>query len=259
MSLLSNLQMLKQRGEKIAMLTCYDASFANTMETAGVDVLLVGDMLGVVLQGASDTTSVTMQDMLYHTKCVAAGSKSLLIVADLPYGSDATPEMALANATQLIAAGAHMIKLEGNKPDIVQHLVANNIAVCGHIGFTPQSIHSSIGYPVQGQDAASAKQIQDEALALQHAGISLLVLSMMPTSLATAITTQLHIPTVGIGAGNGCDGQVLVVYGMLGISPGKTAKYSRNFLPGNSSIADAIKDYVAAVKSGEFPGTEHSF
>jgi 3-methyl-2-oxobutanoate hydroxymethyltransferase len=259
LSTLQTLQKLKQRGEKIAMLTCYDASFAAMMEAVGVDVLLVGDMLGVVLQGAADTRSVTMQDMLYHTRSVAAGSKSLLIIADMPYASDVTPELALSNASQLIAAGAHMVKLEGNKPAIVSHLVANKIAVCGHLGFTPQSIHASITYPVQGLDAASAQRIQDEALALQQAGISLLVLSMLPANVAAGITMKLNIPTIGIGAGKGCDGQVLVLYDILGISPGKTAKYSRNFLAGNDDIRNAIKTYVAAVKSGAFPDTEHSF
>lgn len=259
MSSLSTLQALKQRGEKIAMLTCYDASFAAMMETAGVDVLLVGDMLGVVLQGASNTQNVTTQDMLYHTRSVAAGSKSLLIIADMPYASDTSPERALSNAEQLIAAGAHMIKLEGNKADIVRHLVANNIAVCGHLGFTPQSISASGAYPVQGKDAASAQQILEHALALQQAGISLLVLSMMPATVAGNITMKLNIPTIGIGAGKDCDGQVLVLYDMLGISPGKLNKYSRNFLIGEDSIKNALVAYVAAVKSGAFPDIEHSF
>jgi len=259
MSSLSTLQALKQRGEKIAMLTCYDASFAAMLEAAGVDVLLVGDMLGVVLQGASGTQNVTMQDMLYHTRSVAAGSKSLLIIADMPYASDISPELALSNAEQLIAAGAHMIKLEGNKAHIVRHLVANDIAVCGHLGFTPQSITSSGDYPVQGKDAASAQQILGDALALQKAGISMLVLSMVPAAVAADITMKLKIPTIGIGAGKDCDGQVLVLYDMLGISPGKLTKYSRNFLIGNESIKNAVAAYVAAVKSGTFPDIEHSF
>ncbi len=259
MSSLPTLQALKKRGEKIAMLTCYDASFAFMMESAQVDVLLVGDMLGVVLQGSTGTQNVTMQDMLYHTRCVTAGSKSLLIIADMPYASDASPDLALRNAEQLIAAGAHMIKLEGNKPDIVRHLVANNIAVCGHLGFTPQSITSTGAYPVQGTDEASAQQILDDALALQQAGISLLVLSMMPAAVAGIITMNLNIPTIGIGAGKDCDGQVLVLYDMLGISPGKLTKYSRNFLIGEDCIQNAVVAYVAAVKSGAFPDIEHSF
>ncbi|HEY8085305.1 MAG TPA: 3-methyl-2-oxobutanoate hydroxymethyltransferase [Methylophilaceae bacterium] len=259
MNALSTLHTMKQRGEKIAMLTCYDASFAAMMETAGVDVLLVGDMLGVVIQGASGTQKVTMQDMLYHTRCVAAGSKSSPIVADMPYASDTSPELALANAKQLIAAGAHMVKLEGGKPEIVRHLVANNIPVCGHLGFTPQSISSSGSYPVQGKDAAGAQQILEDALAMQQAGMTLLVLSMLPANVAADITRNLNIPTIGIGAGKDCDGQVLVLYDMLGISPGKITKYSRNFLEDNDSIKNALIAYGAAVKAGSFPDTEHSF
>ncbi|HEY8084759.1 MAG TPA: 3-methyl-2-oxobutanoate hydroxymethyltransferase [Methylophilaceae bacterium] len=259
MNALSTLQAMKQRGKKIAMLTCYDASFAAMMETAGVDVLLVGDMLGVVIQGATGTQNVTMQDMQYHTRSVAAGSKTLPVIADLPYASDSSPVLALAHAKQLIAAGADMVKLEGGKPEIVRHLVANNIPVCGHLGFTPQSINSSGTYPVQGRDAASAQQILEDALAMQQAGMSLLVLSMMPANVAADITRKLDIPTIGIGAGKDCDGQVLVLYDMLGISPGKLTKYSRDFMADSGSIKDALVAYVVAVKASSFPDTEHSF
>jgi 3-methyl-2-oxobutanoate hydroxymethyltransferase len=259
MNLVSTLLALKQRGEKIAMLTCYDASFASLMEAAGIDVLLVGDFLGLVLHGAADTLNVTMQDMLYHTRSVAAASKSLPIMTDMPYGSYRTPELALDNASSLIAAGAHMIKLEGGGTDIVRHLVAHNIPVCGHLGYTPQSILSKEGGNVQGRDTASSKQIQSDALALQQAGVCMLVLSMLPAALAAQITAQLRIPTIGIGAGKDCDGQVQVVYDMLGISVKKTPKYSRNFLAQHYGIQNAIAAYAAAVKCGEFPAIENSF
>lgn len=259
MSSISTLQTLKQRGEKIAMITCYDASFAALMRVAGIDVLLVGDSMGQVLQGAPDTLSVTMQDMLYHTRCVAAGTKSLPIIADMPYASDATPELALSNASQLIAAGAHMVKLEGAKPGIVKHLATHNIAVCGHLGFTPQSMGQSKDYMVQGQDLVSAQQLQDDALSLQQAGIGLLVLSMLPSALAAIISAQLRIPTVGIGAGAVCDGQVQVLHDILGISTGKTPRFSRNFLSGGNDVQGALAAYATAVKSGTFPAVEHSF
>lgn len=259
MNILSTLLAMKQRGEKIAMLTCYDASFASLMEAAGVDVLLVGDFLGLVLHGATDTLNVSMQDMLYHTRCVAAGSKSLPIITDMPYGSYESPQSALDNANRLIAAGAHMIKLEGGEIDIVRHLVAHQIPVCGHLGYTPQSIRPMEGGNVQGQDAASAEQIQSDALALQKAGACMLVLSMLPASLAARITAQLSIPTIGIGAGKDCDGQVQVLHDMLGISIRKTPTYSRNFLAEHQGIRNAVAAYVAAVKSGEFPATENSY
>jgi 3-methyl-2-oxobutanoate hydroxymethyltransferase len=259
MNPLSTLLTQKQRGEKIAMLTCYDASFASLMGAAGVDVLLVGDFLGLVLHGAADTLNVSMQDMLYHTRCVAAGSKSLPIITDMPYGSYKTPEMALENANRLISAGAHMIKLEGGETDIVRHLVTHHIPVCGHLGYTPQSIRSMDSGNVQGQDAASAKQIQNDALALQQAGVCMLVLSMLPATLAARITAQLRIPTIGIGAGRDCDGQVQVLHDMLGISTRKTPTYSRNFLAEHHGIQNAVTAYVAAVKSGEFPASEHGF
>jgi 3-methyl-2-oxobutanoate hydroxymethyltransferase len=255
----ATLQTLKQRGEKIAMLTCYDASFAALMRAAGVDVLLVGDSMGKVLQGAQDTIGVTMQDMLYHTRCVAAGTKSLPIIADMPFTSDATPEIALSNALRLIAAGAHMVKLEGNKPDIVRHLVANDIAVCGHLGFTPQSMRGRGDYAVQGQDPKSAQQLEEEAMSLQQAGIGLLVLSMLPSALAARISVRLRIPTIGIGAGAECDGQVQVLHDILGISSSKTPKFSRNFLSGGNDVQGALAAYASAVKSGTFPAVEHSF
>jgi 3-methyl-2-oxobutanoate hydroxymethyltransferase len=259
MTTLANLYDMSARGEKFAVLTCYDASFAVLCEAAGVDVLLVGDSLGMVLQGADDTLSVTMQDMLYHTRCVAKGAKSAPIVADMPYASDQSPELALNNARQLMAAGAHMVKLEGNKTDVVRHLVEHHIPVCGHLGFTPQSVYQLGGYKVQGRDAVGAQQILHEAQSLQQAGASLLVLEMVPAALAHQITAELDIPTIGIGAGAGCAGQVLVLHDMLGVYPGKTPKFARNFMQGADSVQAALAGYVKSVKDGSFPAAKHSF
>jgi 3-methyl-2-oxobutanoate hydroxymethyltransferase len=259
MTMLAQIRAMKTSGDKIAVLTCYDASFAVLMEQAGVDVLLVGDSLGMVLQGSTDTLGVTMQDMQYHTRCVAKGAKTSLIVADLPVGSDRTPEQALENAKLLLAAGAHVIKLEGGKIDVVRHLVANGIAVCGHLGFTPQSVRELGGYKVQGKDEFGAQKILDDAFALQQAGACMLVLEMVPAALARHITAELAIPTIGIGAGAGCDGQVLVLQDMLGIYPGKTPKFARNFMLGSDSIQAALVEYVKSVKDGSFPAAKHSF
>jgi 3-methyl-2-oxobutanoate hydroxymethyltransferase len=256
---LTALQQMAERGEKIAVLTCYDASFAALCETAGVDVLLVGDSLGMVLQGGSDTLGVTMQDMEYHTRTTAAGAKNSYIVADLPYRSDTTPETALANARILMAAGAHMVKLEGDKVAAVQLLVENGIPVCAHLGFTPQSVHELGGYKVQGRDEAGARKIMEDAIALEQAGATMVVLEMMPAALAKQITERVSMMTIGIGAGPDCDGQVLVLHDMLGIYLGKSPRFVRNFMEGASSIQEAVANYVAAVKNGTFPTTEHSF
>lgn len=250
---------LLARGEKIALLTCYDASFATLMADAGVDLLLVGDSLGMVLQGAGDTLGVSMDDMCYHTRCVAAGSRGIPIISDLPAGSDATPEIALANARALRDAGACMVKLEGAKPDVVRHLVAHDIAVCGHLGFTPQSVHALGGYKVQGRDAAGAQRIIDDAVALEHAGIGMLVLEMVPAALADRISRRLEVPVIGIGAGPHCDGQVLVLHDMLGAYPGKTPRFVRNFLAEQGTIQRALSAYVGAVKDGSFPAAGHGF
>ena len=256
---LADLQAMKQRGEKIAVLTCYDASFAKLMQAAGVEVLLVGDSLGMVLQGGSDTLGVTMQDMLYHTDCVSAHISTPLVVTDMPYGSDTSLDEALENATQLMDAGAHMVKLEGCKTGTVRHLVQHGVVVCGHLGFTPQSVHQLGGYKVQGRDEAGAQKMVADALALQQAGASLLVLEMIPASLATTITAQLSIPTIGIGAGIDCDGQVLVLHDVLGMYPGKKLKFTRDFLAESGNIPAALAAYVTAVKSKTFPDQQHSF
>lgn len=245
--------------DPISVLTCYDASFAALCEDAGVDILLVGDSLGMVLQGENDTLQVSMDDMRYHTRCVARGAQQTMIVADLPYGSDQTPESAVENARLLIAAGAHMVKLEGAKLEAIRLLIAEGIPVCGHLGFTPQSVHELGGYKVQGRDAESAQRILRDALALQDAGATMLVLEMVPAALAAEVTSTLRIPTIGIGAGPACHGQVLVLHDMLGIYPGKTPRFARNFMSGAASISEAIQHYVQAVKAGSFPAPEHCF
>ena len=259
---LVTLQQMKAQGKKIAVLTCYDASFASLLEQAGVEVLLVGDSLGMVLHGASSTLSVSLHDMRYHTRCVARGSKSAYIVTDMPFGSyQQSPEQALRNAARLMAAGAHMVKLEGGAvmAETVRFLVSRGIPVCGHLGFTPQSVHQLGGYRVQGRDDAEATKLLQDARALADAGAGLLVLEMVPASLAADITAAIGIPTIGIGAGPQCDGQVLVLQDMLGIYAGKSPRFSRNFMQGAESIQAAVQHYVQAVKSGEFPAAEHCF
>ena len=262
MTTLATLQNMKARGEKIAVLTCYDASFAALCEAAGLDVLLVGDSLGMVLQGEATTLSVTLHDMQYHTRCVAHSAKKSCIITDMPFGSyQQSPQQALRNAARLMAAGAQMVKLEGGAAmaETVAFLTERGIPVCGHLGFTPQSVHKLGGYRVQGKNEDDAARLRDDALALQQAGAGMLVLEMVPAVLAQQITAQLAIPTIGIGAGVDCDGQVLVLYDMLGIYPGKTPKFARNFLDGAASIQDALASYVKAVKDGSFPAAVHSF
>ncbi|MDD5328566.1 MAG: 3-methyl-2-oxobutanoate hydroxymethyltransferase [Sulfuricella sp.] len=259
---LSTLQKMAGAGEKIAVLTCYDASFASLLENAGVDVLLVGDSLGMVLQGEETTLPVSMDDMVYHTRCVARGAKQAFIVADLPFGSyQQSPQQALANAARLMAAGAHMVKLEGGAAmaETVAFLVERGIPVCGHVGLTPQSVHQLGGYRVQGKTDEAAQRLMCDAKALQQAGAALLVLEAIPAALGRQVTAELAIPTIGIGAGPGCSGQVLVLYDLLGIYPGKPPKFARNFLDGGGSIQAAAVQYVRAVKSGEFPSVEHGF
>lgn len=259
---LVKLQQMKQQGEKIAVLTCYDASFATLLENAGVEVLLVGDSLGMVLQGANSTLAVTLHDMQYHTRCVARGSKQAYIVSDMPFGSyQQNPEQALRNATRLIVSGAQMVKLEGGAvmADTVRFLTQRGIPVCGHLGLTPQSVHQLGGYRVQGRDDATAAQLLADAKVLADAGAGLLVLEMVPAKLAQEVSAAIRIPTIGIGAGPDCDGQVLVLQDMLGIYAGKSPKFSRNFMQGADSIQSAVAAYVQAVKNGSFPTTEHSY
>ena len=259
---LTELAALRARGEKLVMLTCYDASFAALCDEAGVELLLVGDSLGMVVQGHETTLPVTMEDMAYHTGCVARGSKRGLVIADLPFGTyQASKEQALVNAARLMAAGAQMVKLEGGRPmlETVRFLVERGIPVCGHVGLTPQAVHQLGGFRVQGKTADAARTLLDDAKALQDAGAAMIVLEAIPSALAAQATAALAIPTIGIGAGAACSGQVLVLHDMLDIYPGKKAKFVRNFMAGADGVRSALRRYVEAVKSGEFPGPEHSF
>jgi 3-methyl-2-oxobutanoate hydroxymethyltransferase len=252
---------MRRAGEKIAALTCYDAGFAALLDGAGVDVLLVGDSLGMVIQGRASTVPVTLADMVYHTRCVAAGTRRALIVADLPFGSyQASAQQAFASAAALLAAGAHMVKLEGGAvmAETVEFLTRRGVPVCGHVGLLPQSVNQLGGYPVQGRDPAAAARIRDDARALEDAGAGLVVLESVPAALAADITARLAVPTIGIGAGAACSGQVLVLYDALGIYPAPP-RFARNFLAGAASIEAAVRAYVAAVKDGSFPPPEHAF
>ena len=258
---LSTLRAMRERDEKIAVLTCYDASFARVLDTAGVDVLLVGDSLGMVVQGHASTLPVRLAEMAYHTRCVAAGTERAFIVADLPFGSyQPSPEHAFSAAARLMAAGAHMVKLEGGAVmvDTVAFLTRRGIPVCAHLGLLPQSVNQLGGYKVQGREDAAADQLIADARALEAAGAGLIVLEMVPAALAQAVTAALTIPTIGIGAGKDCSGQVLVLYDMLGLYP-RAPKFSKNFLAGRDGIEVAVRAYVAAVKDGSFPAAEHSF
>ena len=261
---LSLLDLAKMRaaGDKIAMLTCYDASFAALCDAQGVDILLVGDSLGMVLQGHDSTLPVSVADMAYHTAAVARGSRHAYLVADMPFGSfQESPQLAFRNAAALLAAGAQMVKLEGGEAmaETTRFLVQRGIPVCAHVGLTPQSVHQLGGYRVQGKDETGAAKLIADALAQQEAGATLIVLEAIPSPLAAEVTRQLVIPTIGIGAGKECSGQVLVIQDMLDISPGKKARFVRNFMAGQTSIAGAIAAYVAAVKDGSFPGPEHCY
>jgi 3-methyl-2-oxobutanoate hydroxymethyltransferase len=259
---LSKLQSMRDKGEKIAMLTCYDASFATLMETSGVDVLLVGDSLGMVVQGRESTLPVTIEQMAYHTACVASGAQQAFVIADMPFGtSQFSARETFAHAVQLMQAGAEMVKLEGGAEmaETIAFLTSRGIPVCAHIGLTPQSVNQLGGYKVQGKTDAAAKKLLQDAKALQDAGAGMIVLEAIPAPLGAQVTQQLHIPTIGIGAGAACSGQVLVVYDMLGIYPGKKARFVKDFMQGASSIADAVASYVREVKAGTFPAVEHSF
>jgi len=261
---LTHLDLTKMRtaGEKIAVLTCYDASFAQLCETSGVDVVLIGDSLGMVVQGHDSTLPVTVEDIAYHTRAVARGCKHPLIVTDMPFGSfQESPQRALRNAVTLMTAGAQMVKLEGGveMAETTRFLTSRGIPVCAHVGLTPQSVHQLGGYRIQGKDDNGAAKLIADALAQQEAGATLIVIEAIPSPLAAEATRQLHIPTIGIGAGKDCSGQVLVLHDMLDITSGKKARFVRNFMAGHNSIAAAISAYVAAVKDGSFPGPEHCY
>src|SRR5690348_9491930 len=248
------LRAMKARGEKIVVLTCYDASFAAQMEAAGVDVALVGDSLGMVVQGQASTLPVTLDHMVYHTSLVARGLSTTLLVADLPFMQFRDPATALAAAGRLMAeGGAAMVKLEGGSDwvcDVIAALTAHDVPVCAHLGLTPQSVHKMGGYRMQGKTGDAAARLRDQARATVAAGAELLVLESMPAALAGEITRDVTIPTIGIGAGAECDGQVLVCYDMLGITPGHRPKFSKDFLAGRGSVRDAIAAYADDVRAG---------
>lgn len=257
----NTLQKMKTEGEKIAMLTAYEASFAALMDDAGVDALLVGDSLGMTVQGQASTLPVSLRDMCYHTAAVARGVKNAMIVSDLPFGAyQQSKEQAFAAAAELMAAGAHMVKLEGGvwMAETTEFLQLRGIPVCAHIGLTPQSVHAFGGYKVQGK-GDKAQALLNDAKAHDEAGAAIILMECVPASLGKQVTETVNSPTIGIGAGVDCDGQVLVMHDMLGVFPGKTAKFVKNFMEGQTSIQAAVAAYVAAVKNKTFPAAEHTF
>lgn len=257
----STLHQWKQQGRKFASITAYDFSFAKLFADEGIEVMLVGDSLGMVVQGHDSTLPVTVSDIAYHTQAVRRGSASALVLADLPFMSYATPEQTFDNAAQLMRAGANMVKLEGGKwlTETVRKLTERAVPVCGHLGLTPQSVNIFGGYKVQGRAAADADRLLEDALALEAAGAQLLVLECVPVSLAQRITEALTIPTIGIGAGNVTDGQILVMHDAFGITGGHIPKFARNFLAEAGEIRAAVRQYVAEVEAGTYPAEQHSF
>ncbi len=256
------LRKMKQEGDKIAMLTAYDASFARILNQQSVDVILVGDSLGMVMQGHDSTVPVTMDDMVYHTRIVSPECKHSLVLGDLPFMSCTSPKQAIKNATRLMQqGGAHMVKMEGGKAQIenVAQLTRHGVPVCAHLGLQPQSVHKLGGYFVQGRDQKVADKILNDALLLQDAGADMVLMECVPISLAKTVTEALEVPTIGIGAGRDCDGQVLVLQDMLGISR-KAPSFSQDFLTGQSKgVAGAVADFVSHVKAQTFPSNEQCF
>jgi 3-methyl-2-oxobutanoate hydroxymethyltransferase len=259
---LTALRKMKAAQEKIAVLTAYDASFSHALEHAGVEVILVGDSLGMVIQGQESTVPVTVDDMIYHTANVVRGCETPFIIADMPFMSYANADQAIANAARLMAeGGAQMVKLEGGAVivDTVEQLTSRGIPVCAHLGLLPQSVHRLGGYIVQGREQQAAEELLADAIRLEQAGADMLVLECVPATLAKRITEALSIPVIGIGAGKDCDGQVLVIYDMLGLTPGRRPRFSHDFLADTGSIQAALSSYVQAVKSAEFPSAEQQF
>ncbi|MDH5393895.1 MAG: 3-methyl-2-oxobutanoate hydroxymethyltransferase [Gammaproteobacteria bacterium] len=253
---------MKTAEEKIVCLTAYDVSFATLLDDAGVDVVLVGDSLGMVIQGLENTLPVTMDDMVYHSRCVARGLKRSLLMVDMPFMSHITPQVALQNAGRLMKeSGAQIVKLEGGSEqrEVVMALTSNGIPVCAHLGLQPQRVHKLGGYRVQGREADVAERMLTEAGILEQAGADVLLLECVPAELATKITKAVSIPVIGIGAGAGVDGQILVLQDILGITPGRAPKFSKDFMAGADSIQAAIQHYIAAVKAKSFPQQEHIF
>ncbi|MBS4695894.1 3-methyl-2-oxobutanoate hydroxymethyltransferase [Aeromonas allosaccharophila] len=257
----ASLLKMKQDGQKFTAITAYDATFAKLFDDEGAHVLLIGDSLGMVLQGGQDTLAVNMDEMVYHTRCVARGASKALVVADMPFMSYATPEQTYQNTARLMAAGARMVKMEGGDwlCDSIRHLTRNGVPVCGHLGLTPQSVHVFGGFKVQGRDEFQAQEIYRQALELQAAGIQLLVLECVPTALAERITKALRIPVIGIGAGPATDGQILVMHDAFGVTSGYVPKFTKNFLAETGDVRAAIRLYVQQVSEGSFPGPEHCF
>jgi len=258
----ASLQAMRQAGEKIACLTAYDASFAHLLDEAGVEVILVGDSLGMVVQGQETTVPVTVDDMVYHSRAVARGCRRALLMVDMPFMSYGRPEQALDNAARLMREGhAHMVKLEGGRPQVetVRQLSDRGIPVCAHLGLQPQSVYKLGGFKVQGRGEAAAVDMLEDAKALQAAGADMLLIECVPASLGAGIAVAVEIPVIGIGAGRDCDGQVLVLYDMLGITPGMTPRFVRDFMAESGDIRAALRAYVEAVKTGSFPDAEHVF
>ena len=252
----------KRDGRKLVMLTAYDTGFARVLDANGVDMVLVGDSLGMVVQGHGSTLPVTVDDIAYHTRCVARGLSRALLLSDLPFQSDATPERALEASTRFLQAGAGMVKLEGagHKLDAIRFLVEREIPVCAHLGLTPQSVLRFGGYKVQGREEIAAKKLREDAQAVADAGASLLVLECVPSSLAAAITAAIQIPTIGIGAGADCDGQVLVLHDLLGLDSGhRRPKFVKDFLAEGGSVAGAVRAFADAVRDGSFPDAGHAY
>lgn len=257
----ATLRKMKQQGEKISTITAYDASFAKLFDQAGIHGILIGDSLGMVLQGQNDTLPVSIDDMAYHTKCVAAGVEETLIIADMPFMTYATKEQAFTNAAKLMQAGASMVKMEGGSwlVETIAGLVERGIPVCGHLGLTPQSVNVFGGFKVQGRDQDKAQEMIAQAKELEAAGVQLIVLECIPADLGKAITEAVDVPTIGIGAGKDTDGQILVMHDALGISCSYMPKFSRNFLVDTGDIKKAVELYIEEVSNGNFPGPEHTF
>jgi len=259
---LATLARMKADGEKIACLTAYDASFALLLDAADVDVVLVGDTLGMVIQGHDTTVPVSVDHMVYHCAAVARGLQRPFLMGDMPFMSYPTKEIALANATRLMQeGGAQMVKLEsgGRQTDIVEFLAGHDIAVCAHLGLKPQSVHKTGGFRVQGREREAAARLLDEAKRLESAGADIVLLECVPSALGKAITAELSVPVIGIGAGPDVDGQILVLYDMLDVTTGRKPRFVRNFMEGAEGNLDAIRRYVRAVKQREYPAPEHCF
>ncbi len=257
----ASLLKMKQEGTKITAITAYDASFAGLFDEQGIDVMLIGDSMGMVLHGQEDTLAVTNQQIAYHTRCVKAGTKRALVIADMPFMTYSSPADALKNSHELMAAGANMVKLEGGDwlYETIEKLTQNGVAVCAHLGLTPQSVNVFGGFKIQGRDQDKAQQMIEHAKGLEQAGAQLLVLECVPHALAKAITEAINIPTIGIGAGKDTDGQILVMHDILGISSGYIPKFSKNYIELTGSLSEAVKLYISEVQSGDFPDESRWF